>query len=128
MADIATGNDLVNYCVLVIYKMSTIEESGIKRGTAEIMLKYEIRHLRKVCEVEPNKRLVAKWLASIDTAIIKLIEAHVDLVIETNAQLEEPRFTQYIDRWVDAANEVKAVAEDILEAVDEEDYKQCTTD
>ena len=124
----------MNYCVLVIlettdsYKMSTIEESGIKRGTAEIMLQYEIRHLRKVCEVEPNKRLVAKWLASIDTAIIKLIEAHVDLVIETNAQLEEPRFTQYIDRWVDAANEVKAVAEDILEAVDEEDYKQCNTD
>lgn len=52
----------------------------------------------------------------------------MDLVIETNAQLDEPRFTQYIDRWVDAANEVKAVAEDILEAVDEEDYKQCTTD
>ena len=59
MADIATGNDLVNYCVLVIYKMSTIEESGIKRGTAEIMLQYEIRHLRKVCEVEPNK---SGWL------------------------------------------------------------------
>ena len=65
MADFATGNDLVNYCVLVIlettdsYKMSTIEESGIKRGTAEIMLQYEIRHLRKVCEVEPNK---SGWL------------------------------------------------------------------
>ena len=40
--------------------------------------------------------------------------------MKVNAQLEELRFAQFVDRWVDAAKEVKAVAVDVIGVVDEE--------
>ena len=58
-----------------------------------------------------------------DTARLDLINSHVDLEIEMNAQLDENRFTQFIDPWTDAAYEMRIIAVDILEAKSlEEDY------
>ena len=58
----------------------------------------------------PDKRLVANLVAGLDIAQDNLIGSHVALVIEMNAQLDEDRFTQYINGWVDATEEVKAIA------------------
>ena len=67
--------------------------------------------------------MVANLLASLDTARLDLINSHVDLEIEMNGQLDEDRFTQFIDPWTDAAYEMRIIAVDILEAKSlEEDY------
>ena len=91
--------------------MASVKECEKLRGAAVVTLQAEIRKLRKACEVEaPNTRLVANLVASLDTAQA--------LVMKMNAQLDEPRFTQYIDRWLDAAGEVKAVAEVVTRTID----------
>ena len=43
-----------------------------------------------------------------------------DLAVEMNTQLVEPRYTQYLDNWNDAAEEVTEVADVITGAVDED--------
>ena len=102
-------------------RMASVEECEKLRGEAEVKLLKEIQKLRKACEVEaPNMRLVADLVAGLDIARDNLFGSHVDLVIEMNALPHEDRFTQFIDRWVDATEEVRAVAEVILEAVDED--------
>ena len=100
--------------------MPSIRTCELFRGAAEDILLKEIQKLRKACEVEaPNKRLVANLVASLDIAQDNLIKSHVALVIDMNAQLDEDRFTQYINGWVDATEEVKAIAEVITEAVEQ---------
>ena len=49
-----------------------------------------------------------------------LFHSVVDHAVEMNVQLVEPRYTQYLDNWNDAANEVTEVAEVITGAVDED--------
>ena len=101
--------------------MANVKECEKLRGNALTTLQGEIRELRKACEVEaPNTRLIANLVTSLDKALNKLIDSHVAYVMKMNSQLEEPRFTQFIERWVDAAKEVKAVAVDVIGVVDEE--------
>ena len=57
-----------------------------------------------------------------DEALNNLLQSHGDYLMEVNAQLWELRFAQFVDRWVNAAKEVKAVAVDIIGVVDEEGY------
>ena len=98
--------------------MASVEECEKLRGAAEVKLQKEIQKLRKACEVEaPNKRLVANLVASLDKAWDNLINSHVDLV-KMNAQLNEPRLTQYLCPLVDAVEEVKAVAEVVTRTID----------
>ena len=124
MAYFTTGNDLVNYCVFVILetiikRMSSVKECEKKRGTAVWELQEEIRMLRKECgRDKPNVRSVVKMVASLNTARVNLIETHLTLVTKMNAQPDEPRFTQFMTPLMDAVEEVKALAEDIIEAED----------
>ena len=99
--------------------MASVKECEKLRGAAEVKLQNEIRKLRKACEVEaPNARLVANLVASLDIALDTLIDSHVALVMKMNAQLSEARFTQYITKLEEAADEVKTVAEVITMSVD----------
>ena len=85
---------------ITVKRMASIKECEKLRGAAVVTLQAEIRKLRKACEVEaPNKRLVANLVASLDIAQDNLIDYHVDLVMEMNAQQNEPRFTQYISSF-----------------------------
>ena len=80
-------------------RMASVEEYEKLRGEAEVIL----LKLREACGVKaPNKRLVANMMDSLEIARDNLISLHKHLVMEMNAQLEEPRFSQYIDKWVDA--------------------------
>ena len=100
-------------------RMASVKECEKFRGAAEVKLQKEIRKLRKACEVEaPNSRLVANLVASLDIALDTLIDSHVTLVMKMNAQLDEARFTQYITKLEDAADEVKTIAEVITMSVD----------
>ena len=129
-----------------------MEECEKLRGAKGIMLQCTIRQLRKACEVDaPNKRLVAKRVASLEKALDDLFSSHVDLLIKINAQLEGDRFTQLVEaeeekymQELDAVADVKAMAKVITGAVEqckdeftekeleekfsEEVYKQSTTD
>ena len=68
--------------------MASIKECEKSRGAAAETLQVEIRQLRKACEGDaPNTRLVTNLLASLDTARVNLIDSHVALVMEMNAQL-----------------------------------------
>ena len=99
--------------------MASMKECEKLRGAAEVKLQKEIRKLRKACEVDaPNARLVANLVASLDIALDTLIDSHVALVMKMNAQLDEARFTQYITRLEDAADEAKTMAEVITMSVD----------
>ena len=89
------------------------------RGAAEVKLQSEIRKLRKACEAAaPNERLVANLLASLDVALDTLVDSHVALVMKMGAHLNEARFTQYIARLEDAAEEVKTLAGVVTKSVD----------
>ena len=44
----------------------------------------------------------------------------LDLAMKMNAQLNEPRYTQYLDSWEEAAEEVIEVADAITGAIDED--------
>ena len=99
--------------------MASVKECEKLRGASEVKLNSEIRRLRKACEVAaPNVRLVANLGAGLDTAFDFLIDSHVALVMKMNAQLSEARFTQYITKLEEAADEVKTVAEVITMSVD----------
>ena len=96
---------------ITVRGMASVKECEKLRGEAEVKLLKEIQKLKTACEVEaPNKRLVANLVASLDIA--------QDLVMEMNAQPNEARYNQYLDGLLDAAEEVKAVAEVITGAVD----------
>ena len=89
------------------------------RGAAEVMLQLEIWELRRACEMEaPNKRMVANRMASLDIAQYHL--THANFGMKMNAQLDDDRYTQYMDALLDAAEEVKAVAEVVTRTVDED--------
>ena len=63
---------------ITVRRMAGVEECEKLRGAAEVMLQYEIRKLRKACEVEaPNKRLVANMVAILDIAQDNLNNSHV---------------------------------------------------
>ena len=122
---------------ITVRRMADVEEWEQLRGVAEVMLQCTILQLRKTCEVEaPNKRLVAKRVASLEKALDDLFSSHVDLLIEINAQLEGDRFTQVMEaeekkfmQKTDAVVDVKAMAEVITGAVEQckdEFTKQCT--
>ena len=49
-----------------------------------------------------------------DEALNKLFDSHVAYMLKVDAQLEELRFAQFVNRWVDAAKEVKAVSVDVI--------------
>ena len=68
-------------------------------------------------------QLVIRYLTCACHRGYHLIDSHVALVMKMNAQLNEHRFTQYMKGWVDAAMEMEVIAEDILEAVDEDGVK-----
>ena len=100
--------------------MSSVKECEKRRGTAVWELREEIRKLRKECGKDtPNARSVVKLMASLDTARINLIEAHLTLVTKMNAQPDEPRFTEFMIPLMDAVEEVKTLAEDVTEAAGE---------
>ena len=100
-------------------RMASVKECEKVRGAAEVKLQQEIRKLRKACEVDaPNARLVANLVASLDNALDTLIDTHVALVMKMNAQLDEARFTQYITRLEDVADEVRNMAAVITMSVD----------
>ena len=101
--------------------MSSVKDCEKKRGTAEIILQCKIRQLWKECgRDKPNVRSVVKRVTSLEKALDNLLRSHGAYLMKVNAQLEELRFAQFIDRWVAAAREVKAVAVDVIGVVDEE--------
>ena len=64
------------------------------RGEAEVKLQVEIYRLRKACEEKVHdKRLIANLVASLELAKHNLFHSVVDLAVEMNAQLVEPRYT-----------------------------------
>ena len=68
----------------------------------------------------PNARLVGNLVAGLDIALDNLISSHMTYVMKMNAQLSEARFTQYITKLEDAADEVKAIAEVVPQSVDQD--------
>ena len=91
------------------------------RGEAEVKLQVEIYRLRKACEEKVHdKRLIANLVARLDKALENLINSHAYLMMEMEVRVYEPRFTQYTDPLEDAAMEVKAMADVITGAVDED--------
>ena len=83
------------------------------------MLNSEIRKLRKACEAaSPNQMLVANLVAGLDAAFKLLIDNHKSHVMKMNAQLSEPRFSQYITKLEDAVEEVKGLAQVVIQSAD----------
>ena len=101
--------------------MSSVEEYEKLRVEAEVKLQIEIYRLKEACEMHtPNKRLVANLVASLEIAKHNLSHSVLDLAMKMNAQLNEPRYTQYLDSWEEAAEEVMEVADAITGAIDED--------
>ena len=101
--------------------MSSVKECEKGRGTAVWKLQEEVRTLKKECGKDtPNVRSVVKQMARLETARINLVEAHLTLVTKMNAQPNEPRFTEFMIPLMDAVVEVKAQAEEVIEASNED--------
>ena len=89
------------------------------RGEAEVKLQVEIYRLRKACEEKVHdKRFIANLVASLELAQHNLTHTIVD--IEVNTATSRHRYTQYLDKWNEAAKEVKEVADVLTGAVDED--------
>ena len=101
--------------------MSSVKECEKNRGTAVWKLQEEIQKLRRECGRDaPNARSVVKLMASLDTAKINLIEAHLTLVSKMNAQPDEPRFVEFMTPLMDAADKMENLTGDITEALNED--------
>ena len=101
--------------------MSSVKECEKRRGTAVWEMQEEVRTLKKECGKDtPNVRSVVKQMARLETARINLVEAHLTLLTKMNAQPNEPRFTEFMIPLMDAVVEVKAQAEEVIEASNED--------
>ena len=101
------------------HRMATMKESEKMRGAAEVKVNSEIRKLRKACgAASPNQMLVANLVAGLDAAFKLLIDNHKSHVMKMNAQLSEPWFSQFITKLEDAVEEVKGLAQVVIQSAD----------
>ena len=93
--------------------MDSVQEQN--RGECEVRLTLALRKLTKACGVDaPNLRIVENLLNAVDTGYDALIKAHVLVVEKQNGDMGEPRNIQYMEKHLDAVDEVKELAEVIM--------------
>ena len=95
--------------------MASARDLDKNRGECELRLTLGLGKLTKACGVDaPNLRTVGNLLNAVNTGYDALMEAHVVLVMKQNGDLGEPRNIQYMEKHLDAVDNVKEMAEVIV--------------
>ena len=78
------------------------------RTECELHLTLGLKKLTKACRTDtPNLRTVANLLNAVNTGYDALMKAHVLVVEKQNGDMGEPRNIQYMEKHLDAVDEVR---------------------